>query len=276
MTDLGNTPVLIGAQGATGSLIARAWERVGQPFLTVSSRPGGVLTWSGETPPPAFPAARGQGVIVLAGAVPGRGRPLSDNARLARAGCDAARIWGAAWVFVASSSAVYGPTGPDPVTEDTAPQGASDYARAKLEAERASAGPAITALRLANVAGASQPFLALDAGGTLTLDRFADGTGPSRSYIGPASLARVLAALCARARAGAALPPVQNVANPAPVTMEAIAQAAGRAVTWRTAPADAIHHVHLDCTRLGAICPLPPHDAAGFWTEIRELTKAPR
>ncbi|PZX18275.1 NAD-dependent epimerase/dehydratase family protein [Palleronia aestuarii] len=263
-------PVLLGASGRVGLRIARAWRAAGQDFVAVSSREGMAdLHWDMDTAPPPMPQMAGQSVFVLSGAVPGPGADLARNVALAEAGAAAARTNGAARCFLVSSSAVYGPTGADAVPENAALAGASPYARAKIAMERAVAGPTITALRVSNVAGISEPFLSIEAGGEPALDRFADGRGPSRSYVGPGALARILAGLAAAVEAGRDIPPVLNVAGPEPVAMADIFAAAGREVVWRNAPEGAAQHVHLDTSALAALVAVEPQDAAALWADAR-------
>jgi hypothetical protein len=149
---------------------------------------------------------------------------------------------------------------------------------------RAAAGPdapGVTLLRIGNLAGADM-LAGSAAGGAVTLDRFASGSGPVRSYVGPATLARVLAALAARAGAGLpavlppVLPPVLNVAEPGGIAMADLLRAAGIGFGWRPAPAGAIERVVLDVARLAALVPLPPADPARLVAEWRQATGGPR
>lgn len=266
-------PCLIGAGGQVGRRLARAFAAAGQSWLGVG-RGARDLAWSMVGAPPDLPSCRGRAVFVLAGAIPQSGQDMALNTRLAEAGVAAARQWRAARCFVVSSSSIYGPTGAVAVGEDAPadPQGA--YARAKLEMERATAAPDVTALRLANVAGASEPFVTLERPGVPVLDRFPEGHGPMRSYVGPVCLARIIARLALLAERGVDLPPVLNVAAPGEVAMEDIFRAAGRAFRWREAPATAAAHVHLDVSRLAAMVPLAPQDAASLLAESRATGEA--
>lgn len=261
-------PCLIGAGGQVGRRLASAYADAGQPWLSVG-RTGGDLAWSMAGTPPDLPVCRSRAIFVLAGAIPQSRQEMALNITLARAGVAAARHWGAARCFVVSSSSVYGPTGEAPVNEDTPPDPQNSYARSKLNMERATSAPDVTALRLANVAGASEPFLTLERPEVPVLDRFADGRGPMRSYIGPICLARVIVGLAALAEKGAELPPVLNVAAPGEVAMEDVFRAAKRAFVWREAPAKAAAHVHLDVSRLADVVPLAPQDAASLLAESR-------
>ena len=136
-------------------------------------------------------------MIVLAGAVRG---DLALNAQLTEACCAAAAQAGIGQVLLASSSAVYGVNGGLPCREDTPTHPVNDYGRAKLEAEAVAdrwraRGLAITALRIGNVAGADALLGGMRPGEPTRIDRFADGGSPVRSYIGPVTLADVLAKL---------------------------------------------------------------------------------
>lgn len=261
-------PCLIGAGGQVGRRLACAFAAAGQSWLEVG-RAGSDLAWSMAGAPPDLPACRGRAVFVLAGAVPLSRQDMALNTTLARAGVAAARRWSAARCFVVSSSSVYGPTGVAPVSEDAPTDPRSPYARAKLDMEHATSAPDVTALRLANVAGASEPFVTLARSEVPVLDRFADGRGPMRSYIGPIRLAGVIVGLAALAENGTNLPPVLNVAAPGEVAMEDVFHAANRAFDWREAPATAAAHVHLDVSRLAAVVPLAPQDAATLLAESR-------
>lgn len=272
-----------GATGRVGHLLRRAWSvtAADRPLWCArTAAPGIDLVWDMTTPPPAFPAAGGAAGVCLAGVTPGRG-DLAANVTLALAAHRAASEWGLSHLFVVSTSAIYGATERDPVSEDTAPRPVNPYANAKhkmeqaLLAQAAEADPPVTVLRLGNVAGASQPFLNAIEGEALRLDRFGDGHGPSRSYIGPLGLARVLNALTGHAFAGHRLPDVLNVAAPQPAEMAAVL--AALETSWEFTPAgpDAVQFLHLDTTRLEAICP----GAAGHGTAealVAELRSVPR
>lgn len=208
-------------------------------------------------------------VLSLAGTTPGRG-DLSLNAALGLAAVRVAHACGARHVFLPSSAAVYGRCD-TPFQESDPPAPRSAYGREKLametSARRAASaeGLRVTVLRIGNVAGADA-LLGQD-GFARKLDRFADGQGPRRSYIGPRSLTQTLAALCDLAAQDMPLPEVLNIAQPGPVAMADLCQAAGLAVTWRPAPPDALPHVALDTNALTALVPVSPASAAGL---IRE------
>ncbi|RVT85374.1 NAD-dependent epimerase/dehydratase family protein [Rhodobacteraceae bacterium CCMM004] len=268
------SPIILGASGRVGRMVCRAWPEDVPPPVPVGRRAGAVR-WDMAGPPPPLAGAEGAAVIVLAGVTPHGDGDLAGNAPLALAALAAARTWGARHLFVASSSSVYGETPAAGVDETARCAPAGPYGAEKLRMEAAVAeaaqGLGVTCLRVGNVAGAGAPFDTLAAGAERPwLHRFADGTGPSRSYVGPVTLAHCLAALCRLAAAGQPLPPVLNLAAPRPTAMADIYAARGRSFAWRPAPPDGLHRVHLDCTRLSALVPLPQNAgaAATLWAEV--------
>lgn len=211
-------------------------------------------------------------LVMLAGVIPAPGvdeAALAVNRTLAEACLRAAADCGIGRVLLASSSAVYG-VSPQaaPFAETAEPRPLSAYGRAKLEMEAAAdtaraAGLDVCALRIGNVAGADALLGPLtgrrvDPSMPLCIDAFADGLGPLRSYIGGASLARVLAEL---ARLPGRLPEVLNVAAPDPVRMVALAEAAGWPYALQPAPETAVQCITLDCTLLNRLCPISSHDS---------------
>lgn len=186
-------------------------------------------------------------ILCLAGTVPGRGGDLADNIHLAEAAVRAGAEVGAR-VLLASSAAVYGAR-QGVLSEDlpTAPVAAYGRAKAEMEAQAADLGARlgvrVSALRIGNVAGCDAILGGWHPG--FKLHRFADGSTPRRSYIGPVTLARVLGDVLCKPD----LPEVLNIAAPGVVGMGALLDAA--ALPWRATPAppEAIAEVHLS-TRL--------------------------
>ncbi len=167
-------------------------------------------------------------------------------------------------IVTMSSSAVYDGGADRAETESVSPQSA--YGRAKAEVEtRVRARPGTTALRLGNVAGADALLGGRVPGRRIELHRFPDGRTPVRSYLGPVTLARVLADLCRLSLAGR-LPPVLNLCGPAPVEMAALLDAAG--LDWEpvSAPPGALAELTLSPTYLRTYVDLP--DTAGRAEEI--------
>ena len=260
--------VVLGASGRIGRVLRHCWPRT-------ASMAGAEIRWQSRQPLPPQPGATAanlldpladsQGlaqlcagaevVLCLAGSIPGRGSDLADNSRLACAAVQAAAAQArdcgtpAARVLLSSSAAVYG-NQPGICGAVRPPHPANAYGAAKLEMEQKALalgqqlGVPVTALRIGNIAGLDAILGGWQPG--FCLDQFADGRSPRRSYIGPVTLARVLAALVARPK----LPPVLNLAQPGALEMAALLRAAGHAFAWRPAPAAAIAEVTLELTPL--------------------------
>lgn len=207
-------------------------------------------------------------VLGLAGVVPGPGidaAKLALNTDLALAAVEAAARTGAAHVFLSSSAAVYDPTA-QTLDENAPTRPASAYGAAKLAMEQAALtradelGVGACVLRIGNVAGADAllgPLSGTVPPPAVHLDRFFDGQGPRRSYIGPGALADVLGALARLAVSGQPLPERLNLALPGAVAMADLLDAAGHRFAWRPAPPQALSHMLLDVARLGTLLPLP-------------------
>ncbi|MFD1913002.1 NAD-dependent epimerase/dehydratase family protein [Halodurantibacterium flavum] len=256
-------PLLVtGATGRVGRLLCAALT--GRVTLLRQTRhepvPPGWMLWR---PGMGFPATAGGGVLLhLAGPTPsgqpGSG-PWEDHRRLALAAVRAARDARMAHALVASSAAIYGPV-TAPAREDDPPAPHSDYARAKLEMERAVAdidGIGVTFLRIGNVAGTDllmRNALRATPAAPLMLDRFP--RAPRRAYIGPGTLAEVILTLAAKAPE---LPQVLNIAAPGGgVGMDALLDALdNHGITVprkdRPAPPGALADLPLCTARLEAI-----------------------
>lgn len=248
-------------QRTRGTAILEACPRQGPNGIDILARPD-VLTDA---------LARADAVLLLAGVCPGAGDP-NVNVALARAVLGAAPTRLPA--ILCSSVAVYGPGGPFGEESDPAPRTPYAIAKCAMEALALAAPQPVTSLRIGSVAGADS-LLGRAALGPVRLDRFPSGTGPRRSYIGPATLARVFADLCLRAARGLRLPPVLNIAAGPPLGMETLLAAAGIPFHWRTAPADAVEYATLDTTRLEALFPWV-RQGAGAARIVEEWRTAPR
>ncbi|SDE59896.1 NAD-dependent epimerase/dehydratase family protein [Ruegeria marina] len=252
--------LVLGATGRIGRVLRHFWAGQGDRVLWQgrSRPPGAEGDWAVFDPlrdiAAAASAARDRAAILcLAGvthAQAARGADLADNLRLAEAAIRLGAVSGAR-VLLASSAAVYG-NRPGLLEEDrpSAPQSAYGAAKARMEAQGAELGArlgvAVTSLRIGNIAGLDAILGGWRPG--FELDRFADGSTPRRSYIGPATLARVLAELMQ----APGLPPVLNLAAPGTVEMGALLDAAGLAWTPRPAQDGTIPEVHLATARLAA------------------------
>lgn len=248
--------LVLGATGRIGGLLRRRWG-------------DGAAEWGTRalfTDPPALAgAARGaDAILCLAGVTPpaaARGGNLDDNTRLALAALRAGAEAGAR-VLLASSAAVYGPGGG---SEDTVLEPATPYGRAKVAMEQAARALGLPhcSLRIGNIAGLDAALGDWRPG--CQLDTFGDGQTPRRSWIGMATLADTLAALCAHED----LPVALNLAQPGTVAMGALLDAAGRDWQPRPAPPTAIARVELEVTRLLRLLPLPPATPEGLVSEWR-------
>ena len=184
-------------------------------------------------------------ILCLSGVVNARsGGDMQDNIRLALAAVQAAQPGGTR-VLLASSAAVYGAQ-PGTLAEEDPLRPMSAYGRAKVDMEHqaleagAHRGVPVTALRIGNIAGLDAILGGWRPG--FALDCFENGQTPMRSYIGVQSLARILADLTEVRN----LPEVLNIAQPGPIAMGALLDAAGHAWTRRPAPPEAIPSVALD------------------------------
>ena len=277
MTEAAQTDILLtGASGRVGRMIRACWPDAA-PGLVLTPQyrrtaPRGALAWDpldGPGPLLAHIARTGRrpsAIVALAGVTPGPGRDLGLNRGLAEATLAAAAKAGVRRVLLASSSAVYGVGDGTPFAEDAPCAPINPYGTAKREMEAAclrwrARGLDICALRIGNVAGADallRNVARAGAGGAVVIDRFADGGGPVRSYIGSATLAAVLATLV---RHPGPLPVALNIAAPEPVAMTALAEAAGAQIGMRPAPPGAHQHITLDCRRLAACYPFDARDS---------------
>ena len=246
--------LVLGAGGRVGRLLRGLWAPAtgGAPVLFHARDPGPGIDIAGALTPDlagqvADPVAT---VLVLAGAVAGDEARLAGNTRAARQALDLARRLGAGRVLLCSSGAVYGPGSGTPLTTGDAAAATAPYPLAKRAMELAAADwcaaepdlPAVLCLRLANVAGADAladavRSASLDA--PLRLDRLPGGGSPRRSYLSPATLARLAAA----APVPAARFETVNLAEPGPPLpmselLDALARA-GHPVPWGWRPAPA-------------------------------------
>lgn len=299
--------VVLGATGRVGRLVAADWTGRGGLETRFQSRgqnrgrnardaaDAGWFFWSLSDGVGRLAEQIGAGVdglVVLSGVTPAPGAEYRLNSALGLAALAAAREAGVGQVLLASSAAVYG-RGTGAALDETAPTlPETDYGRAKLameadclawQAAQGAGGPALSLLRIGNVAGTDQFFRNLvlaTAEAPLVLDRFADGTSPVRSYIGPQTLASVLAGLVRLAAGGRALPQVLNIGAPGGgLDMAAFVPALEQAglqpqVAFRAAPPGALPVLRLDTRLLASLCPMPsgaalPSTMVAEWLRLR-------
>ncbi|MGH1412440.1 MAG: NAD-dependent epimerase/dehydratase family protein [Pelagimonas sp.] len=249
--------LVLGANGKLGRMLTSVWREYpakGIDFSYVSRHapaPSDGYIWQPDLPIQALPKA--DTIVALWGVTPGSDRDFSDNSNLAVKALDLAQALGARRVLHCSSSAVYQPSS-EPLLETSTGRPPSPYGQAKLAMEQTIArwheqndsNLSSVILRLTNVAGADGLFNNMKPKGSVTLDRFEDGQGPRRSYIGSLDLAKVIETLAnAPDICG-----IINIAAPRTTPMEDLAKAAGCDVSWKPAPPSAIASVMLETSRL--------------------------
>lgn len=279
--------LVLGAGGRLGGMLRRHWGTgAGAGLVGADLAPLWQMRGAVEGPEVVrfdplgrWPAlGRVDVVICLAGVIAGDAAALRVNTDLALAAVRQGARCGAARVFLASTAAVYGRGGTG-LAEDDPVVPVSRYGQAKRAMELAGlaagdeAGVPVTVLRIGNVAGADALLGGLGQGrvgrGPVVLDRFADGQGPRRSYIGPGGFAAAMAGLARAAGAGCEVPACLNLALPGAVAMADLLQAAGVAFDWRAAPAGALPLVELDVGRLLRLVPLERARAGAIVAEWR-------
>lgn len=254
--------LLLGASGKLGRALRRIWAGAPSQHLDITpvfrhaTRDENATIWRPGDDASALPQAHV--IVAFWGVTKGDAQELSENTLMAGQAAELADRIGAARVLHCSSAAVYGAQ-PGPLSEASQPTPATPYGLAKLEMEQAVArmtrpeGPDHVLMRIGNVAGAESLFGNARPGGTVTLDRFADGKGPRRSYIAPHDLARVVEALALAPE----VPKTINVAAPSATDMADLAHEAGSKIEWRDAPTNAVQSVELDTSLLSTLVALP-------------------
>lgn len=282
--------LIVGGSGRIGRMVRRAWAQtppygIDPVFQTRKPSPEtqdlllDPLDCDTSTLKAAGPF---DAMLVLSGVVPRPDADFSLNSDIGLACGALAAACGIPRVLLASTSAVYGATLARSYREGDPCTPVNNYGRAKLEMEAAcltqarDLGIELCCLRIGNVAGADVLLIngrALQGDARLQLDRFEDGGTPLRSYIGPATLARVLAHLMVQ---DTPLAPVLNIAVPLPITMGDLIGAAEIPFDLRTAPATAHQNVTLECARLAALYPFAPQDGqpsvmVDQWHQLRDF-----
>jgi nucleoside-diphosphate-sugar epimerase len=258
-----DAPVLVlGSTGQLGTLLRHHWrDRQDVIWQARRQTPAPVLGWSAQDNLSELTRRlpRIRAVVALWGVRADSPGALDDNTELALRAIGIARATGADRVLHCSSAAVYRP-GPDPLAESDIPAPINAYGQAKLDMEQAIAaergrdptGPQNIVMRIGNVIGADSLSRAMARasrdGTAVTLDRFANGTGPRRSFLSAAGLARSIAWLvdCP----SNALPRVINLAATRATDMADLVRHAGLDLAWRKAPVTAVPLVELDTSRL--------------------------
>lgn len=251
--------LVLGSTGRVGRLLRLAWAKNPPEGveLILQSRDASGVQWRPGQP---LPFGKLDAVIALWGVTQGDADALAMNRELALEAQHVAARCGAVRVLHCSSIAVYAPKN-GVLTEGDPTYPANPYGLAKLEMEQSVSaldGPQAVCLRIGSVAGAESLAASMrkswnGADEGLTLDRFADGKGPARSYIAPSDLARALVELALTAE----VPNVVNVGAPQPVHMENLLRAAHHPMEWRKAPDGARQYAVMDCSGLAGLVDLP-------------------
>lgn len=277
--------LVLGASGELGRMLRRLWQARPPAGLTAhwqyrENPTADCVKWRPGDPPPDG-ITRVHGILALWGVTPGPGRDLAENRRLALAAMELGQALSADRVLHCSSAAVYQP-GPDPLAEHQAGGRINAYGKAKLAMEQAvadwtaahGARPRACSMRIANVVGADSLFGAIERSpDNVTLDRFDNGESPWRSYVSVPALARVFEMLLTCPLEN--LPEIVNVAAPEPVSMGALARAAGCHVTWRPAPETAAPMVALDTARLAELIEMEnesPEQLVAGWRNLESAS----
>ncbi len=265
--------LLVGGSGRVGRMVVNVWDRQpnrmvrgvlqgrGSQVITNSSS----LRWDplqGSAELQGWVNTYGpfKGMVVLAGITPNSGQDLSLNKTIVENCLAAAKLVGISRVLVASSSAVYGIGDGSPFSEAASCTPVNEYGRSKLEMEHACEDfrgndLEVCCLRIGNVAGADALLLNIKNSETYTpisIDIFADGRGPLRSYIGPKTLSMVIDTLVLQTYK---LPSILNIAAPSPIHMDVLANAAGHPWVPKKPKNQSHQNISLDCSLISEIYP---------------------
>nr|WP_268794165.1 SDR family oxidoreductase [Octadecabacter temperatus] len=251
----------MGGTGRVGQMVLHHWNFVLPSAVQVieqhrdPARSTGIHWCLTKKPKETLDSFDIDAIVCLAGVTPGPNADLLLNTPLASTVMREASRAGIKRVLLASSSAVYGAGDGTPFNESSPTNPINEYGKAKLEMEQSCAhwreeGLEVCCLRIGNVAGADALLLNV-AGSTsnqpLHIDRFADGRGPVRSYIGPKTLAEVLYSLATHK---GQLPETLNIAAPKVVYMEELAHAANHPFDLCSAQEGSHQSITLDCDAL--------------------------
>ncbi len=223
--------IILGANGRLGGILRRQSDRAGSKWHTQARDGSGDIHWSGDfnAPEAADVLKPGATLINMIGATGEDDDVLTlCNVRFVETLLQRAADAGVAHVVLASSAAVYGIGQDTPLTEDTPLKPLSPYGVSKVKmeaiaqtAQTGSRYPAITILRIANVAGADALLAAAESraalGQPMALHRFTNGEAPLRSYIGPQDLFSAIDALSSPHNEGVR---IVNVTAPQPVRLD--------------------------------------------------------
>lgn len=236
-----DTPTLmLGSNGQLGHILSAFARAEGLDWKGQARQPPADLIWSGAFSDPALSTALSGGVhtlINLIGVTPGNADRVNMDAMNVRFVTDLlafAADAGVAHVVLASSAAVYGAAAQSPLCETTPLAPVTDYGKSKalmedaaLEWAARNGGPAVTILRIGNVAGADALLRSARryAGHKpMPLHVLRDGSAPVRPYIGPLDFFSALRAIANRQTTGGHVD-VFNLAHPVPLALDALLSA---------------------------------------------------
>jgi len=221
------TTIVLGSNGKLGAILASHARRAGLDWRFQARGADADICWSGrfDTVPDGL-FTQGGTLINMIGSTDRDANILhSTNVRFVQDLLAKAAKSKVAHVILASSAAVYG-EGETPLDETAALNPKSPYGISKAAMEQAAVAfddpnaPAVTILRIGNVAGAdalSKAAQRHSADGTqMPLHRYEDGSFPIRSYIGPKDLFRVIHRL---SKQHSAPTRVVNITHPQPVAL---------------------------------------------------------
>lgn len=270
---------VLGATGRLGTLLQRCWSNTARPQAVFYGRraTGRILSQNSfdllnDPAPTRFHGLTT--LLVLAGPTQVSEGETALHADLAQIAARLAQQAEVPHIILMSSAAIYGRrNGPLCETHDPTPISPYGVAKARLEetAQEISKEQSVTVLRLGNVAGADALLTPALDGRDMTLDQFADGSTPRRSYIGPKTMADAFLRI-AETPPAPGQPRLLNLAQPQPVEMGALLDAA--AVNWTPRPAaqNALAEVVLDLSKLKKLWPdLPDTTPEKLVAEAREL-----
>lgn len=262
--------LFVGGTGRVGQMLRCAWQHVAPRHSIIWQRrvavPHAPEDWVWDPADGPDDLVRNcrerpplRGMLVFAGVTPSATANYSENVDILESCIDTARHLGVSRLIVASSSAVYGASTAGPIPESAPLQPVNDYGRSKVMVEEACArhrsdGLQISCLRIGNVLGADALMVnarRASQANPLCVDIFPDGFGVRRTYIGPATLARVLDMLMA----APSLPECVNVGLRLPVLMDQLAERSG--VPWlpKQIADDRLQNITLDCGLLSSLTP---------------------
>jgi UDP-glucose 4-epimerase len=279
--------LLMGASSRIGRSVRKCWDSLTEPVCDVVYQyrtQFGVedLCWDpmhGVDPLLQHIETHGKfsAMVVLSGAIVVNEDTLEHNSLIAEACLSAAHAAQIPKVLLASSSSVYGAWQTDAFSESDSLKPVSLYGLSKVKMERvceswANLGLETCCLRIGNVAGADallSKWQHCDIINPLLIDRFPNGRGPKRSYIGPTLLADAIISLALNKKR---LPSIINLASSPPVFMETLAEIANLPWTWKEASTNSNQYITLDLRLLGSIFYQPQsnlNDLIADWISTR-------